>query len=200
MGTLSTVVSKVRLRIKENKVQFFTDTDLVSLINDQIGYAFDKMKNIECKAIITTTDLTLIAGTQSYALTDYFGLVSDRVFTKSGDFVPLFSEFNQDAFSYKPTTTGVDFFNHVGDEEVVVDSWQTKPELNVVDLATVDIPYGGYWDLAITRAVVVETQEVREHDNSRTSVFANEEADNALYAIFERYGIIPRRMRGTLSV
>lgn len=198
MGTLSTAIEKVRLRIKENKVQFFTDADLMSLFNDEVYRAYSLMKNIECKAIINVNEITLVDGTQSYAISDYAGLVSNRVFTDIGDSIPRYSEFDEDRFSYKATATGIDFFNFTDAQEVIVDSWQTVPELTVV--ADDDIPYEGYWDIALMRAIVVECQEVREHDNSRTSIFAQTTMDDALYSIFERYGVIPRVMRGTLNV
>jgi hypothetical protein len=200
MGTLDTAIGKIRLRINENKVQFFSDADIVSLINDQIRYAYNLMKGIECKAIININKILLVEGTAEYLIDDLRGVVSGQVLDTNGSSIPLYNDLYPESFSYQLTATGIKFFNFVDSDEVIVYSWKSLPELNVANKATADLPFEGFWDDAITRAVIVECQEVREHDNSRSSVFASQASEDALFDISEHYGVISRTMRGTLNV
>lgn len=200
MGTLNTALVNIRMRIKEDKVQYFTDTNLVSIINDYIHRAYDLMKGIECKLIMNVNEITLASGQTDYPITDFAGIVDHMVLNSNRDSIPQYSEFSPEAYSYKEYASGIQIFNGVAGDTIIVYSWQIIPELDVADRVTANLPFNGVWNEAIIRAVVVECQEIREHDNSRTSVFAKEAEDNALYASCERYGLITRSMVGSLHV
>ena len=197
MATLQEVLVKVRERIKEDKVQYFSDTTLLNLANDVLERFYYLMQTYQCKYLSLTEVLTLTAA-EDYVLTDFGSIIPKYVITSLGFEVPVYSGVLDDNFSYLENSTGITFKN--GSEQigtqVSVSYWTPIPVLTAV---TDDVPWDSIWDIALQRNLVVECQEIRERDISRTAVLAGDSTDSALAAVIKKSGCFVRTMEGTLN-
>ena len=191
MGTLKNIVGQIRLRIKEDDVQYFSDESLIDLINGQMQYFYSLMQNRDCKFIADSISLDL--SVQTEFLLTHNGIVWERVFTETQT-VPSYTIENSDDFSYLETSTGIDFYNS-NDETVYVYYWKSMPQYTIDDYNNDVVTSWPEWDTALYRSVVVEAQEIREHDNHRTAILAEEAVSQVLSNCIQRYGTFSRIMR-----
>ena len=192
---LSDILSKVRLRIKEKDVQYFSDDDLIDLVNGQMEYFYSLLRGHESKFILEGMAVSLIAGPNDFTF-EHEGIAWGQVFTDT-QVIPKYEINKPDAFSYEETSTGIKIYN-AQEGTAYINYWKPLELYTSADLNS--ITHWPVWNAALYRAVVVEAQEIREHDNHRTAIFAEEALQEALSRTIQRYGTIERRMRFGLDV
>lgn len=191
MSTLDDYLNKIRIRIKEKDTQFFSDPDLLSLANDVVLRFYERMRKQNCLRIITCDDLAIVSGTQSYPISGKEGIVSLGVTTEGYETIPRYREDYPDVFSYRETTTGIDFFNHA-DQTVYLKYWETKPSIASTDAT---LPWDGEWDQALFWAIIVECRIIRERPFQAEAFYATQEEEDALQNAIEKYGTLTYMMR-----
>jgi len=192
MGTLSTTVDKVRIRIIENKTRFFSDDDFLSLANDSIQEIFDELVGMECKLVANYSEQTLVAATAEYTITGIDTLIPEMVYVDEVE-VPVYDPLRPDELSYEQTSTGIKFYNHDDGQDALIWYWGPVPVLT--DFDNDDLPWEGIWNNAIMRSLVVETKEIRTKKVNNTAALATSAAEKAMNRSVARYGTIQRIIR-----
>jgi hypothetical protein len=194
MSTLSSVISKVRLRIREKATQYFTNEDFISLANDALKSFYDDMRGANCRVILDAESLTLVEGTSSYLIADKNAIMSLGAISGQMEVVPRYDALYPDRFSYVESSTGVTFFNHSGGEDVVVKYWTTAPSVTTVDDM---IPWDSEWDDALMWSLVMEAKMIRQHKVSEAAIMMSAARERALTRMIEKYGTITYSMQGS---
>jgi len=190
MGTLASAIENIRIRIRENRTQYFSDDDFIVLANDTLVLVFNQLVGIECKLAVTETSFAVTEAEANYPLTDLVSIVPALVHLDNVE-VPVYSPLNPDVVSYKETETGLTFYNHVG-ADAVVSYWGPLP---VLTAASETLPWGGFWDSAIMRSMVVEANEIRSRKNNNAAALASIAFSQALSLSVAKYGTIPRTIK-----
>jgi len=195
MGTLSTVIEKVRLRIRENKTQFFVDNDFMSLANDSMDLFSSALMDVECKLAANDTSFSVVSTTADYAIADKSFIVPGYIFL-DGAPIPKYSPLNPEQLSYLDTVLGLTLYNHAAGDMVVY-YWPVITEFTAVSDT---IPYDGVWDQALMRSLVVESKEIRKHNPQNVASLATQAYIAALAKSIAKYGTFERSMKGSLNV
>ena len=195
MGTLASTIANVRLRIREDKTKYFSDTDFIILTNDTIEMIFNALVGVECKLVLEDSEQTLVAATADYTLTGIVSLVPLLVYVNSVQ-VPVYSPLLPDQLSYIENTTGITFYNHIDNDVANISYWGPLP---IITAVSDTLPWAGDWDQAIMRALVVEAKDIREKKNNDSAALATVIFEQALSLAVNKYGSVPRTIKGTLE-
>jgi uncharacterized protein YneR len=194
MSTLASTITNVRIRIRENKTNYFSDADFIVLANDTIKSFFDSLVGVECKLVMESSQQTLTAAITDYTLTGIVSIVPLHVYINSSP-IPVYDPMKPEEVSYKQNATGITFYNHSDDDVANVDYWGPLPVLTDVNET---LPWDGDWDQAIMRALVVETKEVRDKQVNNVAALATIAYEQALSLSVTKHGSVPRMIKGTL--
>jgi hypothetical protein len=196
MGTLSSVISKVRLRIREKNTQYFSNDDFISLANDSLKSFYGDLRGANCKAILTSESLTLAEGIDSHILADKDAIMSLGVISGQVEILPRYDALYPDRFSYIESATGITFYNHSGGEEIVVYYWTSTPTVSAVGDS---VPWGGEWDEALMWSLIMEAKMIRQHKVSEAAIMMSAARERALTRMVEKYGTVTYSMQGGFS-
>ncbi len=197
MGTLSSVISKVQLAIREKNTQFFENADYISLANDAIEEFYDEMKGHYCKAIISSVTGTLSESTSTITISSKEGIVPYGVIADVTSTVPRYSDLYTDRFSYAETAGGLQFYNQ-GTQAIVAYYWNARPD--ALTAVGDSVPWDGVWDQALKWKLILATKGIRQYKLTEAAIFAEAAIEKALSRMVDKYGCFTYRLQGSLNV
>lgn len=202
MGTVKTHGD--RAQMKTRNPTSITDTIVLGLINDILENIYQQLVFVESNLVYAETSIPTVAGTMEYTPTPSFnGFLRDGVWIDGEDgYLIELSETDKVKYDYGSTTSQPEGYYLTEDGKVgflwVPDAVYTiycqywKPLTALTDYDNDDLPWGGIWNQAIQRLLVVEILEILERDNSRQAILADIEWDKAMNMVYAR-GIRQRR-------
>ncbi len=194
MGTLSNVVAKVRLYIREETTEYFSDANFISMANDILNSFYDDMRSINCKAIMNSVITVLSAGTDTLDIDSKDAIVLHGVYADGANLVPEYSELYPDRFSYTETATGLLFHNQ-GTEKIIAYYWDKRPTV-LTDIND-PLPWDDEWDEALKWALILHCKMIRQYDVSITAIMANNARENTLARVVQKYGALTYSIAGS---
>jgi len=200
MPTLQDLISRVRLRIKEKDIQYFKNTDIIDLANGQYEFFYQYLQSYDCLFVVNFQKETLSSSNLDITLSDFNGCIAPLVRISLAELIPKYDPLSG-IFSWQETATGIKFYNandYYG-SDVSIGYWSKIPSITSDAALTSDIPWPE-WFSALYRAVIVEAQEIREHDNSRMAIFAEAAFTNITAKIIQNHGTVNYNMRYNLGV
>lgn len=203
MGTLSTTLDSVRIRIKDRYKNEFTDEELIILVTEIMEGVHENLRRMESNLVLETSDLATVSGTSTYALTGIDDIV--EVWCNYDEepltllMIPVepmdsarpvyYTMLPSGELKLTPTpdavyTLAITNCNHF-----------TAPTSDTLN--TYDFPWSGIWDRAIMRALVLECLSILERSVGVASAQAQAAHDEAVIQTYT-HGIIRRTRRGRL--
>lgn len=204
MGTLSTTLNSVRLRIKDKYKNEFSDADLIDLVIEVMEQVHETLRHKESNLVLSTSTFDTIAGVPDYTLVGIHDVISGSIWVDSEEplkllMMPTEAVENSTPVYYTILTNGDIRLTPTPDAVYTVSltscAQYTIPTVATID--TYDFPWEGIWDRAIMRSVVLECLSVLERAIGVAAAQAGHAWDEAMMATYAR-GIIRRTMRGRL--
>jgi len=196
MGTLSSLFTETRINLRETKVEFFSDAELIQLSNNLFRTFYEELQSHDCKMVIGNEEIS-ISGTSDYVISGKASLIRDLVMTNTGNRVPMYNLLYPELFSYKETATGITFYNYTEGTNVIAYYWKAFVPFTAVDDET---PLDGIWDKALVESLTLKCKTIREHKVNDSAYYAGQAVSKSLSESISKYGTIARHMRGTLDV
>jgi hypothetical protein len=194
MGTLSSVVAKVRLHIREEATEYFTDANFISMANDILNSFYDDMRGVNCKAIMSSASTTLSASVDTLAIASKDAIVVHGVYADKTNLVPRYSELYPDRFSYIETSSGITFYNQ-GTEAIIAYYWDARPTALTALADT--LPWDGEWDDALRWTLILTCKMIRQYDISTAAIMANNVRERALARMIQKHGALTYSLAGS---
>jgi hypothetical protein len=202
MGTVKTHGDLAR--VKARNPTSITDLITLGLVNGILENIYQQLVFVESNLVYAETSITTAAGDMEYTPEVSFnGFLRDGVWVDGETtYLAELTEADKVKYDYGSTTSrpegyyltedGKVGFLWVPDDEYTIYAQYWKPLTALDDYDDDDLPWGGIWNQAIERLLVVEILEILERDNSRQAILADIEWDKAMNMVYAR-GIRQRR-------
>jgi len=206
MGTLATVLNSVRLRIKDQYKNEFTDDELIVLTIEVMDLVYETLRTMESNLVVDKITIPTVADVAEYPLPGVMviahrGVWIDEQKPLAKIITPFdlgYTETGSPEY-YMLTTDNSLKLLPTPDKEyevtVVCTEGYLQPTMETFD--TYDFPWTGVWNRAILRGIVVECLGILERSVAIPAVHAQEAWDSATVASYNR-GRIPRTNQGRL--
>ena len=198
MGTVATCGDRARVKIRDTGENQFTDAQLLGIMNDILKDIYQTLVNVSSNLVYTSGDITTVDGTGEYTPSfTHNGFLRDGSWV-DGEDIPLkqVGESSKIEWDYGTSTSQPEAFyvtedNKVGylwvpDDVYTIHHMYWKPVTTLTDYDNDTLPWDSIWNQAIQRALVVETLEILELDNSRQAILAESEWDKAMSMTYAR--------------
>lgn len=205
MGTLSTALDSVRLRIKDQYKNEFTDEELIVLTTDIMYQVQEALRRMESNLTISGITMDIVEGVSTYPLTGIRNIVDQSVWILDKAYpLQLLIDPPQDLddgvprfFILNPNETIT--FIPLPDQDYTVKLMCQSDfvEPSLADLATYDFPWSGIWDRAIMRSLVLECLAILERSVGVAVAQAESAWNQAVIKTYD-HGRIRRTSRGRL--
>lgn len=202
MGTLSTAITRARIRARDTAKTLLTDTQLIELANGAVETIYAQLVEIRSSLVFATDTLTTEAGTDEYTANFRFTAVS--LAHIAGDPTPLDAVAPEAAAAQAGAAPGrpaafylkpqrrVGFLPVPNDAYPVVFYYQqplpalTKPEDT--------LPFDGIWDRVIEDMLTVDMLGTNERDTTYAAGLLAVNWTGAMNKTYAR-GVMRRRVR-----
>ena len=202
MGTLAETITQVRLRVKDQYKNEFTDTDMVNLTVEVLGQVYETLRSMESNLLITEYSFNTVAGTSDYTLTGVRDIISGSIWIDKDNPLTLqfLSEGTIDAALpqfYTVLPSGQIRLIATPDAEYLVTlGYFAQPTVpTLAGLATYNLPWDGIWNRAIMRSLVVECLTILERGIGVAAAQAQHAWDEATMNTYTR-GVMRRTKKG----
>jgi hypothetical protein len=198
VGTVKTYGDRARVKIRDTNSQQFSDSDLLGIINGIVENIYQTLVDISSNLVYAEDTITTVADTAEYTPSfEFDGFLRDGSWVDGEDlYLVQVPESDKIKWDYGTSTNQPEVFYVTEDGKIgylwVPDDAYTiyhtfwKPLTVLTGYDDDDLPWGGIWNRAIERMVVVETLEILELDNSRQAIFAGLEWDKAMAMTYAR--------------
>lgn len=198
MGTLKTHGDRARVKVRDpNKLQI-TDVQLLGIGNDILENVYKTLVHVSSNLVYAESSITTEDGTIEYTPDfSHNGFLRDGVWLDGEDwFLTELTEADKVRYDYGTSTNEPEayYINEDGDvgllwvpdDEYTVRVLYWLPLTALTAYDTDALPWGGIWNTAIQRLMVVEMLEILERDNSRQAMLAEIEWDKAMNITYAR--------------
>ena len=204
MGTLNTICDRARVKIRDVDGLVFTDAQLMGIVNGILEQIYQTLCQAESALVYGETSFDTVDGTMEYTpAVTFYGILDDGMWVDGEDtYLQMVSEADKIKWDYESTESQPEAYYLSEDSNIgllwVPDAAYTihyqyyKPLTAMSTFATDALPWGGIWNLAIERMLIVECMEVQERDASRHAVMSVVEWDKAMNITHKR-GIRSRK-------
>ena len=198
MGTLLTVGTRARVKIRDVDILIFTNAQLMGMVNDILETIYQSLVFISSNLVYTEGTIDIEADVMEYTPDfTHNGFLRNGVWLDGEDtFLPQVTESDKVKYSYDTATAPPEAYYLTEDDKVGflcvpdddytvhVEYWEPLTELD--DYDDDDLPWGGIFNRYIQRALVVECLETLERDPSRQGILADMEWGKALNLVYAR--------------
>lgn len=204
MGTLLETFNSVRLRIKDQYKNEFTNADLLIISSEVLTQVQDQLAVLESNLVMQPTKFDTVANVDTYTVTGlgsiiYGGVWIDKEYPLSQLVMPIedVTTDNSQPTFYRMLADGSMLLYPTPDQGYTVTVVNTTAftEPTEATLDTYDIPWQGIWNKAVMRAMVVECLTILERSVYIAAVQAEDAWSAAVQATYA-YGMVKRTRRG----
>ena len=205
MGTVATHGDLAGVKIRDTAYNQFSTTARLGMINDILESIYQTLVNMESNLVYAEGTVTTEADVGEYTPDFSFdGFLIDGSWVDGEDtYLVQVNEADKVGFDYGSTTNQPEAFYltedgdigylWVPDDEYTIYHQYWLPLTALTDYDTDDLPWGGIFNRAIQRLLVVEMMEVLEWDNSRQALLAEIEMNKAMNMVYVR-GVRQRKV------
>lgn len=203
MGTLSDMLSSVRIRIKDKNKNEFTDEELITLTVELMDQVYEALRRMESNLVIKTSTFNTVANITTYT------------FSGATDYIPNWRNLDTPALEllmapletmdpgqpvyYTILPSGEVTLTPTPDDVYVVSitncEQYTPPTVATMD--TYDFPWAGIWNRFILRSLVLECLSILERSVGVAAAQAGSAHDEAVIATYT-HGVVRRTRKGRL--
>ena len=176
MGTVKTCGDKARLKVQDVKIDYL-DPDVLGFMNDILENIYQTLVNVSSNLVYAIGNVITVADTEEYTPSFSFdGFLREGSWLDGEDtFLAQVSETDKIKWDYSSTTSQPEAFYVTEDGKVgylwVPDAVYTvhhaywKPLTALTDYDANDLPWGGIWNRAIQRLLIVELLGIPSKEN-----------------------------------
>jgi len=187
MGTLQTVVTDARYKVRDSNGNQYSDAEVLAAVNIILHEIHDKLSNIESNLVYGHSTITLADGTKEYTPSfSHQGFLNDGVWLDGNEWYLTQTEepdrvglgYEDDTLEGEPryyylTEDGKVGFIDTPDAIYTCHVYYWKPLTELTAVATDTLPWNGIWNTFIHRRLIMDLLERNERDTSRQAVLAS---------------------------
>jgi len=209
MGTVLDHGDRAGIKVRDTSYKQFTKTERLGLLNDILETIYQSLVNIESNLVYAEGTQVTVADTAEYTPSfDFDGFLIDGSWVDGEDeYLTQVSEGDKIKWDYDSTTNQPEAFYltedgkigylWVPDDAYTIHHQYWVPLTALTDYDTDTLPWGGIFNRAIQRLLVVEMLEVLELDSSRHALLAEIEMNKAMGIVYAR-GIRRRKIMSSM--
>lgn len=201
MGTLQTLVTDVKYKVRDPNGNQYSDPEILAAVNGIIEEITLKLQNIESNLVYSHGTITLADGTKEYTPSfSHMGFLDDGVWIDD-ESVPLkfTHESNRQSLGYEDDTDEGEpvyfYFEEGGDVGFIPTSDDTytvnvhywKPMTTLTTIATDDLPFEGIWNTYIKQKLIMDLLDRQGKDISKKAILTTREETQAMNRTYQ-YG------------
>lgn len=198
MGTVATFGDKAGKKVRDSSYNQFSKDDRLEIINDILETIYQSLVAVESNLVYAEDTQATVADTAEYTPSFSFdGFLQDGSWVDGEDnYLVQVSEGDKIKWDFDSTTNQPEAFYVTEDGKIgylwVPDAVYTihhqywLPLTALTNYDTNTLPWGGIFNRAIERLLVVEMLEILERDPSRQAVLADIEMNKAIQMVYVR--------------
>lgn len=198
MGTVATYSDRARIKVNDSARTQLLDGEVVGILNGIIETIYQTLVNMGSNLAYGVGTVTTVADTIEYTPTfEFDGFWREGNWVDGEDtYIYQVPESDKTKWDFGSSTSQPEAFyltedSKIGylwvpDKEYTIHHTYWKPLTVLTDYSADDFPWGGIWNRAIERLLVVEMLAIQGKDPSIHASFASTEWDNALKMVYAR--------------
>ena len=198
MGTVATYSDRARIKVADSARTQLLDSEVVGILNGILETIYQSLVGVGSNLVYSVGEVTTVDGTPEYSPSFSFdGFLRNGSWVDGEDiYLSQVPETDKIKWDYDSTTNQPEVFYLTEDGKVgylwVPDAAYTihhtywKPLTALSNYSKDDFPWGGIFNRAIERLLIVEMLEMQGKDASLHFGFAQQELDRAMEMVYTR--------------